>query len=566
MRKIDTTAASPANAVHQYESQAVLFAARPSRLALRGLSVDVDVTEEVSVNVWRNHNFESLEPLAAPYFAFQGWRVDFRVSEYDDTFLFNGRQIADADILWIDSSRYLKRISSSEWLLWLKGRLNTLRADSTAPIILATWTEGKEEAEAIQSLVDAIPASYFADLRAVCDQTDVALFDPRAASMAGTPISSMAQISIARKLACHWLPGALLPPIKAVALDLDNTLHSGVLGEDGINGVQLTPEHIEFQQYIKSLQRQGVFVALVSRNEYADVENLFAQRQDYPLRWEDFSAIEVSWGSKGDALERIAKTLKISPDSVLFVDDNLGELASVSIQLPQTHTVYAHLDASLTKRSVQYYPALWRWKVGDDDTKRFKDMKANIERGMLAERLTDTVEYFCNLQVTLKYFYNPKDQLSRLADLSNKTNQFNLALQRFNQAELAERINSGNACIASVQLTDRLSDSGVIAIVVAERNGVELLIEELCISCRALGRELEDSIILPALRDMPIFSGCQKIVFRVQQGPRNRPALNWASRLLSQNEDLSSGIYSISAQKILEFSPVSGVTLIKENV
>src|SRR5690606_20408691 len=104
-------------------------------------------------------------------------------------------------------------------------------------------------------------------------------------------------------------------PVKAVAVDLDHTLHKGVLGEDGFDGVLLTPGHAALQHHIQLLRQQGIFIGLVSRNVLSDVESLFSQRKDYPLRWTDFSAVEVSWGDKAEALERIARTLRISTDA-----------------------------------------------------------------------------------------------------------------------------------------------------------------------------------------------------------------------------------------------------------
>jgi FkbH-like protein len=151
-----------------------------------------------------------------------------------------------------------------------------------------------------------------------------------------------------------------------------------------------------------------------------------------------------------------------------------------------------------------------------------------------------------------------------LADLCKKTNQFNLALRRFNQAEVAVRLSRGDACVASVHLTDRLSDSGVIAVVVAERQGDQVVVEELCISCRAMGRELENTIILLALRDMPIFAGCREVAFQVQHGPRNQPALDWLAGLLDRIEPPDPGLHALPAQRLLDFLPAKGITIIKE--
>jgi len=549
-------------ALRRFDAQAVLFSPRVSRLALSELQLPPG-DRRLRVNVWRNHAIEALLPLMSRYCAYGGWQPDFRLGDYDDTLIFANQHEADAELLWLNSRRFLAQTSFADWSKWLEMRLRVLRTSTVAPIILATWCDDEGESEALQAIADSIPAVFFADIAGASAEAAVALLDLRSAQLAGTPIGKAAQLVLARKLACHWLPATLLPPVKAVILDLDQTLHSGVLGENGIQGVQLTTGHAAFQRHIKSLQQRGIFVALVSRNERTDVEELFTQRQDYPLRWQDFSAIEVSWGDKVAAIERIANTLRIAPDSMLFVDDNPGELANVAMQLPQMHTVMAHTDASLTLQVVQFYPGLWRWKVEADDAKRIQDLGANAERDALAKKFTAPDEYFRSLQIALLYRYNAQEQLSRLADLCNKTNQFNLALRRFNQAELAERMSSEDTCVTSVQLTDRFADSGVIAVVVAERNRERLVVEELCISCRALGRQLESTIILLALRDMPIFTGCREVAFRVQHGPRNTPALNWLGRLLDRVESPLPGLHAVPAQRLLDFVAVEGISLRK---
>jgi FkbH-like protein len=547
--------------VSGYEAQAVLFAARPSRLALQQLELDVSGSRGVSINVWRNHAIEPVIASTPPYFACARCVPDFRLSDYDDALMFSGRQPADIELLWLDSRRYLEHSRFDDWLHWLIGRIKTLRIANSAPIIVATWLHEAGQRAQLQALTDAIPAIYFADLDAVCNEAGVMLIDSRTAVMAGTPVSNAAQLVLARKLACQWIPATIFPPIKVVALDLDNTLHAGVLGEDGLQGVRLTPAHQTLQRFLKALRQRGVFLALLSRNESLDVEALFAERDDYPLSWEDFSVTEISWRDKADGVSRIAKALRVAADSILFVDDNLGELASVASQAPQVHTVYASQDPTQTQRAIEYYPGLWRWKIENDDAKRVQDLKANAEREKLLAEMTDPSDYFRSLQVTLLLRLDPSDQLSRLADLCGKTNQFNLAIRRFNQAELAERMECSDACVASVQLKDRLSDSGVIAVIVAQRDGERLTIEELCISCRAMGRHLEDTVIATAIREMPVFAGCCEVVFRAQQGPRNQPALDWLMRTLCSDTRPEPGLHPVPAERLRQFVLPGGITL-----
>ncbi|OJI04682.1 HAD-IIIC family phosphatase [Polynucleobacter sp. MWH-Adler-W8] len=549
------------NSMQHFDAQEILFAEHLSRLDLLKLDLSKEHGKKIVVNIWRTHGFEPLIPLMKPFFDFQGWHVDFNISGYDDTLMFEGRKDASLDIVWLDSIRALGQVDFREWVNWLAERIMNLRKRSSAPIILATWIEGVEQVKRLQALVDAVPGVYFANLLELQDEISGPFIDIRSEKLAGTPLGRVAQLEIARKLACHWMPAALSSSIKAVILDLDNTLHSGVLGEDGVDGVKLMPGHLAFQKYIKSLGEKGIFLALVSKNELADVKELFEKRDDYPLRLEDFSAVEVSWAPKSDAIKRVAKTLRIAPDAMLFVDDNPGELANVISGVTQIHTLYAHEDAFLTSRAVHNYPALWRWRLEEDDAKRILDLKANAERELLSENISDPSEYFRGLKVGLIYRYDPLEQLTRITDLCNKTNQFNLAIQRFNQVEIAERLKSKAASIATVQLTDRLSDSGVIAIIVASKKNTQLVVEELCISCRAMGRRLEDTIVLQALKGMSIIDGCTEVIFKVSHGPRNQPALDWLADLLSLAEGPPEGEVHLPISLVNVFKPIDGVKI-----
>lgn len=532
---------------------AILFSSKPDRRQLLDLTLPSSLGKTIQINVWRNHNFETLIPLLEPYFWFGGWRPIFRISPYDDTLRFDSWQPAAVELLWLDRSRF-RTLTPEQWLDWLSERLAVLRTQSSAPIVLATWTTEAADCEHLKSRLTDFPAVHFADLEQLCKEAELPLLDQRMTQLSGTPIANAAQVLLARKLACHWLPAVFSPPIKALALDLDNTLHAGILGEDGVTGVTLTPEHRALQEEILALRRRGVFITLVSRNEAQDVEDLFAERSDYPLRQSDFSLIEASWDNKANALQRISDALRIAPDALLFVDDNPGEVSDVAMQLPQTRTLLAAADAALTRCALQYYPALWRWRTENDDLKRIDDLQANIQRATIAQRTNSPSDYFRSLKISLTVHHNEKSELGRLADLCTKTNQFNLALRRFTLPELAERMASGQACVSSVQLRDRLTDSGIIAVIVGERDGVLLRVTELCISCRALGRKLEDTIIMAALRGMPIFSKCRNIEFCVELGPRNTPARAWLATRLGQADAAQTGNYALSKRQVVDFA------------
>lgn len=540
--------------MNRLEAQQALFSFSPTRMMLQ--SVDINDFARVSkrINVWRNHAIEPVLALARPYLSYGGWHADFLVSGYDDALSFSAHGDVDLEIVWLDSERYWSSMTADNWVSWIAARLTKLRAMSKVPIVLATWVGTDAIAASVRAALDVIPACHFADMREACEPSGAPLLDHRSSLVAGTPVNPRVHGWLARELACRWMPACLFPPIKAIALDLDNTLHAGVLGEDGPVGVKLNDSHKALQEHLLELRQRGIFLALVSRNETSDVQGMFEIRRDYPLRWEHFSVTDISWGNKADAISNVAQTLRISVDSILFVDDNPGEIISVTNRFPEIHAVLADAGAHVTARAISYYPALWRWNFGQDDMQRVADFEANASRDRLLLEAEDSAAYFRSLGVRLTVRVDPRDQLSRLSELSSKTNQFNLALRRFGEAEIAERIDRSDACVVSVALSDSLSDSGVIALLVAERVGNSLVVEDLCISCRALGRHIEDVIVVSCLRAMPLFNACGEVVFRAECGPRNEPARTWLARILSSEPIVGSGAHSIPSAIVNNFA------------
>jgi FkbH-like protein len=514
------------HSLRRMAAQQTLFAPRPSRLELLGLSLDSAQGPSRRINIWRNHAIETLLTLAQPYLDWADLALDPWLSGYDDSLSFAEHAPAELELLWLDASRLPADAD------WLAGRIAALRALSRAPILVLGTAP----------LAAAGADVQVADLAAVCETAGVPLLDARLAKVAGSPLSAAAQSAIARELACRWLPALLLPPVKAVAVDLDHTLYAGVLGEDGADGVLLTPGHEALQRQLKALRERGIFLALVSRNEHADVQALFESRSDFPLRWSDFSVTEVSWGDKAEALQRVAQALNIDVSAVAFVDDNPGELAQVAARLPTLRSVFAHADAALTARVLAHLPALWRWRVSAEDAKRVDDQRANARRAELAE--ADPEAYFKSLGVKLRFSLNDRAQLARMAEMSGKTNQFNLALARLGEADYAARLADPAGSVVTIALADRFSDSGVIGLLAARHGGDVIVVDELLISCRAMGRRLEDSIIIGALQCLP----AAPVRFQVTEGPRNQPARQWLGEARQW-----------PAERVQSFTPPDGV-------
>lgn len=547
------------------EAQATLFAEKPKALALRELPFRAEEDERVRINVWRNHAFETVAASAQVYSDYFDLGFEFEISDYDDSLQFTSHTPAQCELIWLDRTRYAFGDNASELVEWLASRLKALRTMSSAPIVVVGWELSDADGPTLLDIADPKSAIYFANCAELVSADGPNLLDPRTAKLAGTPLNGRLLPLFARKLACHWIAAAVLPPIKAIALDLDNTMYAGILGEDGAKGISVSEGHTNLHRFVLDCQRKGIFLAVVSKNEEADVKDLFDSRDDIELRLSDFSCAEISWDRKCEALKRIAENLRIGPSAILFVDDNIGELMSAANEIPRMKIVGALADANITLRSIEYYPGLWRWTTSDEDMLRLDDAAANAERENLASASVDSGEYFRSLAATVGYRYDCPGQIQRLSDLCLKTNQFNLALRRLSKADIVNRINDEAASVVGVSLCDRLADSGIIAVVVGRREGKVLIIEELCVSCRALGRFLEDTIISGAIRGMPIFIGCEQIQFVYSEGPRNKPARRWLAVAADLDEEqINDGVYSLPSTGVADFRPPAGVTIVQD--
>ncbi len=499
----------------------------------------------IILRVHRNHAFELVATMMASYAAFGGWAAQFIYSDYSDALDFSKMsRAADAELIWLDRLRY-EGLDDLEMVRWLSLRLSQLRGVSTAPIIVMLSFASSSMELDLQRAVDGIAACYIAGMSETAQKLGDDFFDTRLESLGGTKLSRSALTDVAREIACKWVPGAVFPPIKAVALDLDNTLYSGVLGEDGREGIDLTPGHKELQGYLHGLPKRGVFLALVSRNQRRDVEELFTVREDFPISWTDFSATRIGWTDKADSLLEISRQLRISFDAILYVDDNPGELASVAMRLPGLQTLHARPDPFETLRGLEYYPGLWRWRYGKDDRLRTHDLKASQARSALLAETVSEEDYFSLLNVHLQLALDPMSRLARLSELSRKTNQFNVALGRIPEAQMARYMSSCDSAVVGAYLKDRLSDSGLIFMMVVKRLGKDLAIEELCISCRALGRQLEAVMIGQALALAQRKLKGRRVYCRWRKGPRNQPALEWLEKASGQPLESSEGLCAL---------------------
>ena len=484
-----------------------------TRLKIIKSKVKTQNPQKIKINVFRNHAFETMEALINVFLSYSNIEADFWYSDYDDSFNFNVQQ-SDINILWIDVTRY-KNINFAEWQ---QNRISVLKQESSAKILVYL-------SEKTDDNVLKIPDVIVADSCVVKSLLNNEFYEEAdMITHTGTPLSSKSLLYIARELGFKYIPSLVKPSLKAVITDLDNTFYDGILGEDGINGIK--PRY-EFQRKLKMLKEHGIMLGISSKNEEKDVIELFEKRSDFILKLEDFTSYSVNWNSKSDGIMKIVKQMNIGFESVLFVDDNIGEIEWVKSQIPDINILLAS-DINIVN-SIDLYPGLFKSSVLKEDSIRTKDIKANELRENLFNK--DEDEYFKQLQMVITYSINPFDKKERVVELINKTNQFIFSYKRYLHDSISEYFSDYDKAVMTIELQDKLSDSGVIGIITARNENSILKIDEICVSCRALGRHIEDYMLAKAFLILKNYLKCSdKIKFDFVEGPRNKPAQVWLEK------------------------------------
>lgn len=282
---------------------------------------------------------------------------------------------------------------------------------------------------------------------------------------------------------------------KAFALDLDNTLWGGVVGDDGVENLALGREtsmgqvYTEFQQYLKEMKKRGILLNVVSKN---DNENAIAglNHPDGVLKPDDFIVIKANWEPKSVNLVQMAQELSLLPESFVFVDDNPAERSIIRQQVPgaavpELDTVEHYIQ--IIDRSGFFETT----SLSADDLKRSEMYKENAARAQLQSAFGSYEDYLLSLEMRATISPFEPMYMSRIAQLTNKSNQFNLTTRRYTQEEIEQTAADPNCITLYGKLEDRFGDNGVVTVVIGEIEGKRLDIILWLMSCRVLKRDME---------------------------------------------------------------------------
>jgi FkbH-like protein len=286
---------------------------------------------------------------------------------------------------------------------------------------------------------------------------------------------------------------------KCLALDLDNTLWGGVIGEDGIAGIKLGSGfpgalYVELQREIRALNERGVLLAINSKNNPTDAWEVFEQRSEMVLARKDFSACRVNWQDKATNLRELAAELNIGLDAFVMMDDNPVERDWIEESLPEVEVCPSGDPIEMLRWLVtsRRFDTLG---ITKEDALRAQSYAAADARTQLKNQTGNLEDYLASLETKVEVGWNTPSHLARVAQLTQKTNQFNLTTRRYNESEIQEKLNDPNWRIFWCACRDRFADEGVIGAALARITEKGWHLDTFLMSCRVLGRGVEKSFL-----------------------------------------------------------------------
>ena len=305
-----------------------------------------------------------------------------------------------------------------------------------------------------------------------------------------------------------------ISPKKCIALDLDNTLWGGIIGEDGLQGIQLGDDfpgkaYRDFQQTLVCLKKKGVLLAVASKNNPEDVYEVFDKHDAMILSRKDFAALEIHWDSKVESIRRVAKKLNIGLDSIIFVDDSAKEIGEISERLPDVTCVVVPEELAELSDLFAETDFFDFAEITDEDRRRTEMMAADSARLEIQEAMSEE-EFRKSLNLKIEVFAAQKQHLARVTQLINKTNQFNLTTVRRTQDEVEELVGSKDALVLGMDIKDKYGDYGLVGVTILTKKAKSCVIDTLLMSCRVLGRGAEETLIAK-LAEAAKSLGCDEI-------------------------------------------------------
>ena len=500
--------------------------------------MDLTSLPTLKLLILRNAMLEPIAPYLTYHVAKVGYKLELIWGEYDtilqECLTPHAAIASGVDAVWM--MPYLPNLSPALWqrfaqlnesqiseesdrvVNYIHQCLNGLRQFSTVPVIVslfdqpafAAWGVAdhhmpSSQTLCVQRLNEAVikAAAHFKSVYTLnLNQIAVRvgqkhMYDQRLWDMAKVPFTLAGFAEIASDLGT-FIRALKGKNKKCLVLDCDNTLWGGIIGEDGLQGIRLGNKgngeaYQRLQQAALNLYHRGVILALNSKNNEQDVWEVFERHPDMILQRKHIAASSINWTDKATNLRALAEELNIGLDSLVFIDDNEFEIEWVKAQVPEVVCIHLPKDQPNEYASIIERCGLFdSITLSDEDRKRGEMYAAEAQRKTLKNQFANIEEYLRSLEMEITVNLADEFSIPRISQQTQKTNQFNLTTRRYSEAEIQEFVKSDNHDVVYLKLTDRFGDYGIIGTAILNYTTDQAHIDTFLMSCRALGRRVED--------------------------------------------------------------------------
>jgi len=330
-------------------------------------------------------------------------------------------------------------------------------------------------------------------------------YDERKWNLARLPLSADAvpQLALEYMKFVHVLSGKVS---KVIAVDLDNTLWGGIIGEDGMEGIHVGPAsrgeaYHALQRVLLDCYHRGIVLAICSKNNPPDAMEVLQKHPEMLLRPEHFAAVRINWNDKAQNLREIAEELNLGLDAIAFIDDNPAERQRVLQEIPEVQVIDLRGEPALYAAAVRECPWFERLSLSNEDRERSRYYAEERQRRDVQVSSNSIEEFYRSLTMEAEVAEADPQSIPRIAQLTQKTNQFNLTTRRYSEQQIADLTGDPHSRVYYLKSRDRFGNNGIVGVAISKVRGDTCEIDTFLMSCRVIGRTLERAMLAQLAQD-----------------------------------------------------------------
>jgi len=379
------------------------------------------------------------------------------------------------------------------------------------------------------------------------------VFDPATDATGHLPFREAFYAAMGAMIARKWVASRTLP-FKVIVLDCDQTLWSGICGEEGALGVRVDGPYAALQKFMLDRCREGMLLCLSSKNNEEDVWDVFAHNPGMVLSKDDLAAWKINWQSKSSQVKELARELNVGLDSFIFVDDNAMECSDMMLHCPEVLTLRLPSDPAHIPLFLNHVWAFDRLSVTEEDKQRSEMYVVERKRKEMHAVAGPSLDHFLSglqLQVSMREL--AEEEMPRAAQLTQRTNQFNLSTIRRTESEIRKLAMHPDYRCRIVEVKDRFGHYGLVGLVIVKVETSRMFVDTFLLSCRVLGRRVEEAVAV-GLKNMCGQEGIEELEASFVPTAKNQPFVDFMERSgwLAVEEREEQTLYSLPLSTLPE--------------